>query len=105
MDTAYRACLHLRAAIRVLHHLGTEDMDPAGRGYDELYDAVQRAARWGELLDASMTVAVQLRMKSCSDWNHSATAQQCIYDAISDAVRKAGCVSCSPLPSTHMTCL
>lgn len=91
MATAYHACLHLRAAIRVLHHLGTEDMDPEGRGYDELYDSVQRAAPWAELLDASMTVSVNLRMKSCTGWNHSATAQQCIYDAISDAVRKGGC--------------
>lgn len=93
METAYRACIRLRAALRVLHLLAVKYMDPSRRGYDELYAAVRAAAPWHEFLGRSgMTVAVQLRMRSCQGWNHSTAAQQCIQDAIADAVRDHGCV-------------
>jgi 23S rRNA G2445 N2-methylase RlmL len=93
MGTAYKACVHLRAALRVLHLLAVKHMDPEKRGYEELYAAVRDAAPWQELLERSeMTLGVQLRMRSCQGWNHSTAAQQCIQDAIADAVRDHGCV-------------
>jgi 23S rRNA G2445 N2-methylase RlmL len=91
IEAAYHACIWLRAAVRVLHHLSTQEMDPDGRGYDELYKVIRRTAPWQELLRPGMTLAVDVRMQSCSDWNHSAMAQQCIHAAVSDALRDAGC--------------
>lgn len=91
--TAYHACMHLRAAIRVLHQLGTHALDPHGDAYDELYAAVQHVAPWHEHVRPGMTLAVELRMRSCTGWNHSTVAQQCIQSAIADAVRARGCVA------------
>lgn len=91
MDTAYRACINLRAALRVLHLLAVKYMDPEKRGYGELYAAVRASAPWHELLGRpGMTLGVMLRMRSCQGWNHSTAAQQCIQDAIVDAVRDYG---------------
>jgi 23S rRNA G2445 N2-methylase RlmL len=93
METAYKACVCLRAALRVLHLLAVQQMDPERGGYDELYAAVRGAAAWHELLwKPEMTLSVQLRMRSCQGWNHSTIAQQCIQDAIADAVRDRGWV-------------
>lgn len=100
MQTAYAASVRLRAALRVLHLLSVEHMDPHGQGYQELYSAIRRAAPWHEFVRPDMSVAVELRLRSCSDWNHSTAAQQCVQAAIADAVRDAGCAAplCIPEP-------
>eukprot|EP00892_Ulva_mutabilis_P010337 jgi/Ulvmu1/7676/UM038_0106.1 len=90
MQTAYAASVRLRAALRVLHLLSVEQLDPYGQGYDELYGAIRRAAPWHEFVQPGMSVAVELRLRSCTDWNHSTAAQQCVQAAIADAVRDAG---------------
>lgn len=90
MRTAYAASVRLRAALRVLHLLSIQEMDPRGQGYDELYAAIRRAAPWHEYLGPDMSLGVELRLRSCSDWNHSTAAQQCVQAAIADAVRDAG---------------
>lgn len=107
METAYQACIRLRAALRVLHLLAVKYMDPDRRGYDELYAAVRAAAPWHEFLaHPGMTLGVQLRLRSCQGWNHSTAAQQCIQDAIADAVRDYGCVlGVSPSWCTCTLCL
>lgn len=68
-------------------------MNPHGQGYEELYGAIRRAAPWEEMVRPGMTVGVELRLRSCSDWNHSTAAQQCVQNAIADAVRDAGCAT------------
>lgn len=91
MHAAYAACVRLRAALRVLHLLSIQYMEPHGQGYQELYGCIRRAAPWHEMVRPGMTVGVELRLRSCSDWNHSTAAQQCVQAAIADAVRDAGC--------------
>lgn len=93
MHAAYAACVRLRAALRVLHLLSVQYMEPHGEGYKELYGAIRRAAPWHEMVHPGMTVGVELRLRSCSDWNHSTAAQQCVQAAIADAVRDAGCAA------------
>jgi 23S rRNA G2445 N2-methylase RlmL len=92
MQTAYNACLRLRGAVRVLHLLSVQTMNPDSGGYDELYAAVRRAAVWPDHMRPGMTLSVDLRLRSCNGWNNSAAARNCILAAISDAVRDKGCV-------------
>jgi 23S rRNA G2445 N2-methylase RlmL len=67
-------------------------MDPVRAGYDELYRATQNAVQWQRYLHSGMTVAVHLRMRTCTNWNNSETASHCLYDAIADAIRSKECV-------------
>lgn len=98
MEAAYHACIRLRAAIRVLHQLGGGSMDPAAVGYDELYRVVHDMLPWHEHVLPGMSLSIDLRMSSCSDWNNSHVAEKCVRNAISDALRSHGCASCRSLP-------
>lgn len=102
MHAAYAACVRLRAALRVLHLLSVQYMNPHGQGYQELYGAIRRAAPWHEMIRPGMDVGVELRLRSCSDWNHSTAAQRCVHDAIADAVTDAGYAAAASLMYVQM---
>jgi hypothetical protein len=94
--------MRLRAAIRVLHLLAVRQMDPTGRGYDELYESIRAAAPWQEYLWRSgMTLRVNLRLRDCTGWNHTNAAQQCIQNAVADTVREHGCAACIAPPAPY----
>ena len=93
IGAAYHAAIRLRTAVRVVHLLHSDCMDPQGSGYEELYGIVRRAAPWAEEMPDEAEIAIDVRMKSCSNWNHSGIARQCVFDAISDSLRDAGLVS------------
>lgn len=84
-------------------------MDPEGTGYDELYRIVQEMLQWHEHVLPGMTLSVDLRMSSCSNWNNSLIAEKCVRNAISDALRSRGCASlaiatlATPLPLMNIT--
>lgn len=52
-----------------------------------------RAASVCVQLQPGVDIDVELRMQSCSGWNHTGVAQKCIVSAIRDAVRDRGCAS------------
>ena len=92
MEAAYHACIRLRAAVRVLHLVADSKMDPdRGSGYDELYAIVRKAAAWETMIGPGMTFGADVRMQSCTGWNHSGMAQNCIQAAVNDALRDSGC--------------
>ena len=82
-ETALRACLSLRTALRVLEPIGEFDAPDA----DALYGGV-RALGWPELMTPRQTLAVQATGKS-PGLEHGHFVELKIKDAICDALRDA----------------
>lgn len=80
-EDAWRACLHLRAARRVLQPLGTFEAGNA----DSLY-AGARALPWTEVLTPRHTFAVEASIRD-SAFSHSGYVALKVKDAIADALR------------------
>lgn len=89
--TAYRACLWLRTATRVLHllHETYIEADCFGDVPDAVYDAVRDSADWAALLrDGSATFSVQVRTDSGGALEM--TVRTRAKDAICDSLRNKG---------------
>lgn len=98
MSAAYHACLRLRAAIRVLHHLGTHHMDPRRQGYEELYNIVRNTADWHE--QARTSEAAQLSPASvvlvCL-----LPSRLCLHGLRGQCCRSQACISAAEWHASH----
>ncbi len=81
-EAGYRACLHLRAARRVLMELGRFEAS----GADALY-AGARALRWPDHLGRKTTFAVEASVRDHPSLTHSGYAALKVKDAVADALR------------------
>ena len=82
MALAQRACLHLRAARRVLMPLGAFDAADA----DALYEGAA-ALPWHEVVDPDGTFAVEASIKD-SAFHHSGFVALKVKDAVADCMRR-----------------
>lgn len=126
--TAYRACLWLRTATRVLHHIHTAPLDVSdsdshsrfhsrsrlhsqsnvsSSGYaltDAVYQATRRGANWPLLLDdGRRSFSVQIRASTLRDDEGGSlerALQTRVKDAVCDELRDAGCEKPAP-PDNH----
>lgn len=80
-EDAWRACLHLRAARRVLLPLGSFEAPDAGA----LYDGA-RGLPWAEVLTPRHTFAVEASIRD-SAFTHSGYVALKVKDAVADALR------------------
>jgi putative N6-adenine-specific DNA methylase len=80
-EDAWRACLHLRAARRVLQPLGTFEAPDAGGLY-----AGARDLPWAEVLTPRHTFAVEASIRD-SAFTHSGYVALKVKDAVADALR------------------
>lgn len=101
--TAYKACLWLRTATRVLHLLCTSSIPMTDRlsTLDAVYDLVKRSVNWSEYLrEGRNTFSVQIRVPPNDSRMPSFRALQTrSKDAICDALRDARCEKPHPPPN------
>lgn len=104
--TAYKACLWLRTATRVLHHVFTTSLDDVMPHDvpDAVYTIVKHGCDWRLLLSAGrQSFSVQIRMSSAETRLHSERLLQMrVKDAICDSLRDAHCDK-PPRPQNHGT--
>lgn len=104
-ETAYKACLWLRTATRVLHHLFTTPLDayrPSATA-DVVYDATKHSADWPYLLEGGqLSFSVQVRTSEPDGRdtpNIARLVQIRVKDAICDGLRDVGYGKPSPPPN------
>lgn len=103
---AYKSCLWLRTATRVLHHLFTsaiEAPEPSSIP-DAVYSVVKQSVDWPHILSAGhKSFSIQVRMSYNDSLNISEhIIQICSKDAICDNLRDAQCDK-PPRPESHGT--
>jgi putative N6-adenine-specific DNA methylase len=81
-EAGYRACLHLRAARRVLMEVGRFEAP----GADALYSGV-RSLRWADHLSRKTTFAVEASVRDNPSLTHSGYAALKVKDGVADALR------------------
>lgn len=90
---AYRACLWLRTATRVLHRLAEVDVDAhmASAVPDAVYDAVKHGADWPSLLrEGRASFSVQVRASASSGASERVLRMRA-KDAVCDRLRDERC--------------
>lgn len=101
--TAYRACLWLRTATRVLHFLFSVSLPTSNRvaTLDAVYDLVKQRVDWGHYLQGGRrTFSIQIRTSEDSDHPSFRLLQIRAKDAICDSLRDAH-LEKPPPPENH----